>query len=461
MAGIVSWGAFIAAHRIPASTLAGKAASAGPERSVAWSDEDSITMGVEAARRCLGERARAEVDLLVFATTTAPFDEKQGAALMATALGLSAGARTADIGNSLRCGVQALQFAHEAVLSGTCRQALVVIADCRQGAPGSELERSGGDGAAAFLVGTQGCVARIIAQASHSVEIVDTWRRNGDRFVHSWEDRFVAQYGVTDPLIAAARKLPDAQGERLWAMSAPNERISASVRKALGAMPAPATQRLFDAAGFCGAAHAPLLLAAALDEAATGQEIALLAHGDGAEALLFGVPEGRKGTTVADTLADRIPVTSQVVWRKARGLDTGEYPPADDQGISATIHFRERAENLRLQGQRCLCGEPQFPRGRVCIRCGNKDQFTPEDFAERGASLVTYTLDAFFPSPTPPTMVGIVQVDDGPRIYLQVTDLTDETPRLGMRLRFAFRRIHEVGKRPNYFWKALPERTSA
>lgn len=461
MAGIMAWGAAIAAHRIALATLAGTVANGGPERSVAWADEDSITLGVEAARRCLKGRARAEIDLLVFATTTAPFDEKQGAALIATVLGLSAGTRTADIGNSLRCGIQALQFAHEAVLSGACRQALVVIADCRQGAPGSELERSGGDGAAAFLIGTQGCVARIIAQASHNAEIVDTWRRNGDRFVHSWEDRFVAQYGVTDPLIAAARKLPEAQGERLWAMSAPNGRTAAAVAKALAATPVPATQRLFEAAGFCGAAHAPLLLAAALDEAATGQEIALLAHGDGAEALLLCVLEGNKDTAVRDTLAERIAIPSLAVWRKARGLDAGEYPPTDDQGISATIHFRERLENLRLQGQRCICGEPQFPKGRVCIRCGRKDQFTPEDFAERGASLVTYTLDAFFPSPTPPTMVGIVQVDDGPRIYLQVANLADETPRLGMRLRFAFRRIHDAGKRPNYFWKALPERTSA
>jgi uncharacterized OB-fold protein len=54
-----------------------------------------------------------------------------------------------------------------------------------------------------------------------------------------------------------------------------------------------------------------------------------------------------------------------------------------------------------------------------------------------------------------------VQVDDGPRIYLQITDLDGREPEIGMRLRFVFRKIHEVGKRPNYFWKAVPERIEA
>ncbi len=89
------------------------------------------------------------------------------------------------------------------------------------------------------------------------------------------------------------------------------------------------------------------------------------------------------------------------------------------------------------------------------------DRFTDEVFAERGGRLLTYTLDAFFPTPEPPTAVGVVQVDDGPRIYLQLTDLPAAEVKLGMALEFTFRRIHTVGGRPNYFWKCRPRGEAA
>lgn len=457
MAGIIDWGVHIPLHRLPAAMLAGRGAENGPERAIAWADEDSVTMAVDAARNCLKDRARDDIDLLLFATTTYAFDEKQGAALIAAVLGLPKEVRTADIGHSLRGGAQALLLADDAVRSGRVRKALVLVADCRMGAPGSELERSGGDAAAAFLIGGEGVVAQLTAHAAHSEEMVDIWRRNGDRFVHGWEERFTSQYGVHLPSVAAAAKLP-AGAPRIWALSAPNKRIQSGLAKAIGTDAI--VPGLFDSVGFCGAAHAPLLLAAALDTATTGDEIAMVAHGDGADALLFTVEAARAGAAVADAVADRMTVPSLGAYRRARGLDPTEYPAPDDQGISATIHYRERAEDLRLQGQRCVCGEPQFPKQRVCIGCGAKDRFTSEDFAERSGSLVTYTLDAFFPSPTPPTAVGIVQVEDGPRIYMQIAGLPKQGPTLGMPLRFAFRRIHEAGRRPNYFWKALPQRSA-
>ena len=431
MAGIVDWGVYVATHRLPAAVLAGRKVEGGPERALAWADEDSVTMAVDAARACLKDRPRDGIDLLIFATTTYAFDEKQGAALIAAVLGLPKEVRTVDIGHSLRGGAQALVLTDDAVQSGRARSALVVVADCRMGAPGSELERSGGDAAVAFLIGNDGIAARLTAVASHTEEIVDTWRRNGDRFTHGWEERFTSQYGVQEPAAAAAAKLPPPPPgtARRWATSAPNTRMQAGLARAMGT--ADMVSGLFDTVGYCGAAQAPL----------------------------FTVEQARGASAVADAVADRIAVPSLAAYRRARKLDATEYPPVDDQGISATIHFRERAEDLRLQGQRCQCGEPQFPRQRVCIRCGAKDRFTPEDFAEAGGTLVTYTLDAFFPAPTPPTAVGVVQVNRGPRIYMQLAGLPQDGPTLGMPLRFAFRRIHDAGQRPNYFWKALPERT--
>src|SRR6056297_657830 len=84
MIGITSYGAYIPRTRLPFSVIGGRPPKeGGPERSVAWNDEDAITLGVSAAIHCLAGIDRSQVDLLIFASTTLPFQEKQAAALVA------------------------------------------------------------------------------------------------------------------------------------------------------------------------------------------------------------------------------------------------------------------------------------------------------------------------------------------------------------------------------------------
>ena len=64
-----------------------------PERALAWSDEDAITLAVAAARDCLVDCDRSRIDLLLFASTTGPYVEKLGAAIVAAALALAPGTR--------------------------------------------------------------------------------------------------------------------------------------------------------------------------------------------------------------------------------------------------------------------------------------------------------------------------------------------------------------------------------
>lgn len=460
MTGIVAFGAWIPARRLPLPLLAGKAAREdAPERALAWADEDALTMAVEAARDCLRGRERGDIDLLLFASTTGPFAEKQGAAIIAAALGLAPGVRTVDVAASLRAGTQALLLAFDAVRAGSARSALVLVADCREGAPGSALEANGGDAAAAFLVGAGDPLVELVDSASESCEIVDVWRRPADRFTHSWEERFVLAHGYLEPARAAVRRL----GERgridpaactHLVLSAPDRKAHESLAGALR-LSSSVADPLFGSVGACGCAHALLQLAALAERAEPGSTALLLAHGDGADALALRF--GRRAEPrMASRLARRLPLASAEQYRRARELIATEYAGNDFQGVSATVHHRERAEDLALTGQRCDCGLHQFPRGRVCGGCGAVDRFTAVRYAERTAQLVTYTLDAFFPTPDPPTAVGVVQVDDGPRIYLQLTDLPAAAVTLGMGLEFTFRRIHTVGGRPNYFWKCRP-----
>ncbi len=465
-AGIVSYGAYVPPTRLGLSVMAGRAPKEGePEKAVAWSDEDAVTMGVGAARSCLAGLARDEIDALFFATTSHPFREKQTAALVAKALGLRRDLRTVDLAGSLRAGLSALRSAADAVAAGSARRALVVASDCRMAAPGSPLERNLGDGAAAFLLAGRDAIATLDAAHAVADEIVDVWRGPGDRFVHAWEERFVVQEGYVPRTVEAVRGLlagaeNDADAFARVALYAPDARSHATVAKQLGVARERLQDPLFGRLGNAGCAFAPLLLAAALEEARPGERILVAGYGDGAEALAFTTTdalrklEARRG--VAWHLARRRPVRSYAHYRRARNLEASEWERGADPGLSATIHFRERDEDLGFTGQRCAaCGAVQFPRQRVCESCFAKDRFEDHPLAERTGRVVTWTLDHFFPTPEPPTIVTVTEID-GARVHLQLADTSPEDLRPGMPVAFVFRRIHEVGGRPNYYWKAIP-----
>ncbi len=89
MIGILSYGAYVPRTRLPLSVIGGGTPrEGGPEKAVAWNDEDAITLGVTAAIHCLEGFDRTQIDMLIFASTTLPFEEKQAAALAARVLDL-------------------------------------------------------------------------------------------------------------------------------------------------------------------------------------------------------------------------------------------------------------------------------------------------------------------------------------------------------------------------------------
>src|SRR5439155_220769 len=128
----------------------------GPGKAVANWDEDALTMAVAAAIVCLDGVDRASVDGVLFASTSYAFKEKQGAAIIAKALDLRRDVLTADLGDSLRAGTNALRAAIDSIKAGSAKRVLVVIGDTRMAAPRSALEANLGDAGVAFLVGDSG-----------------------------------------------------------------------------------------------------------------------------------------------------------------------------------------------------------------------------------------------------------------------------------------------------------------
>ncbi|WP_054692310.1 hydroxymethylglutaryl-CoA synthase family protein [Desulfosarcina cetonica] len=117
MTGITALGAYIPIYRLRRDEIARMwrtRATGGGQKAVAGHDEDPVTMAVAAVRNCVNGNA-LQPDILFFASTTAPYLEKQNAAIIASAVGMDRKTVTADFANSLKAGTTALMSALDAV----------------------------------------------------------------------------------------------------------------------------------------------------------------------------------------------------------------------------------------------------------------------------------------------------------------------------------------------------------
>ncbi len=469
MAGISSYGAYIPRLRLPLAVIGGGTPKpGGPEKAVANYDEDAVTMGVAAAIDCLRGVDRGTIDAVLFASTSYPFKEKQGAAIVAKALDLRRDVHTADLGDSLRAGTSAIRAGLDAIKASSAKRVLVVVGETRMAAPRSAVESSLGDAAAAFLLGADEVAAEIVAMHSVADEIIDVWRTEGDPFVHAWEDRFVVDHGYRANVREVVKGLYAKAGVgskdvTRAAVYGPDGRAHATAVRELSFDPQTQVQdALFGKVGSAGAALAPLLLAGALEQAKAGERLLVVAYGDGADALLVATTplverlEGRRG--VSWHLARRAEMRSYDTYLRFRQMIATEHDRRAGAGLSATKHFRDRDEDITLIAQKCRrCGQTQFPRQRVCYHCFARDEFDKVRLSDKVGVVRSFTFDNFAGSPTPPLVAGIVEVE-GARLYVQMTDVDPKEVKLAMPVELTFRKIHEAGGTPNYFWKSTPLR---
>jgi hydroxymethylglutaryl-CoA synthase len=463
--GIVAYGCYIPPTRLPLALIhGGRAKEGGPEKAVAGFDEDAITMAVAAAVDCLHGVDRSSIDGVYFATTTSPFREKQAATFIAKALDLRSDIATCDFTGTLRAAAGALLAAVHAVQAQPGRRVLVIAADARLAAPRSPIEMNTGDAAAAFLVGSAGVLATVGASYTHTDEMYDVWRAEHDDYLRAWEDRFNIMHGYTDNLLAACRGLLRQTGTTASdytrsVLAGPDGKSLADAGKKLGFTRDRVQDALFGKVGNCGAAFTPLLLAAALESAQAGDKFLAAFYGDGAQALVVNVL-GSGFTprhSVAWYLARGRALRSYDSYLKSRHLDPGEHDRRGGEGVPATIHYRERDSDISFHALRCTqCGTMHFPACRVCYGCHAKDQFEAVRLSDRLGRVLSYSFDYFFPSPEPPVIVGMCEVDNGARVYMQMTDATTDVLRCDLPVEFVFRKIHDAGNKPNYFWKSRP-----
>ena len=468
MAGIVAYGAYVPRFRLGAET-AGWTGS--QERAVANFDEDSVTMAVAAGLDCLKGRDRQSVDALFFASSTVPYAEKQGAAIIAAALDLRRDIFTADVTDVLRAGTTALRSALDSVAAGSARQALVVVADSRQGAPRSETERNSGDGAAAFLVGQDGVAAEFAGFHTITENMLDNWRSSGDAFVRSWEDRFATEEGleriVSDAFDGFLEKYQIARDDiSRVALYAPDARRHARLLRRLGLGPQHGQDPLFGRLGNTGSALPLMLLVAAMEAAGPAELLLTVSYGDGSDVLAFRTtelvkqePPGRGG--LGAYLSSRAVLKSYeeyARWREVWLTDDASRRPAPSSP-SVSAMWRESNKNLRLYAGRCNpCGYVQYPPQRVCVNCRAMDDYSPLRLSDRPGELFTYSMDYIAGAVDTPLVVSVVDFQGGGRIICMLTDRELGEVRVGMPVEMSFRKLRVVNGIHNYYWKAVPRR---
>ena len=472
MVGITSYGAYVPLLRLSRDVIAAAwgTGSMGGERSVASYDEDSITMATEAVSDCIAGGERDKIDGLLFASTTSPYKEKLCATVVATVADLRRDVITGDYANSLRAGTSALRAALDAIKAGSAKNLLVVVSDCRLGYPRSSEEQTFGDGAAAFLIGDSGVAVTVEGSYAISDELVDVWRTDKDQFVNTWEGRWVIGEGYTHSMREAISGLMKRQGlgPKDFAKAilyGPDARSHRALAQDLGFDPKSQLQDgLFNTMGTTGAAHALMMLVAALETSKPGDRLLLASYGDGADAMVLRVTEdiqkikGRRG--IKGHLEPKKLLPKYQKYLNYRGLVEVAPEPPERVESAATIMWRDRNWVMSCHGSKCKrCGMVSFPIQRVCHGCQSRDEYEEVRLSDKRGKVFTFSLDNLAASIEAPVIHTIVESEEGAaRIYCMMTDVDPKEVKVGMSVEMTFRKIREAKGFHNYFWKCRPAR---
>jgi len=464
MSGIVSYGAYIPYYRLKKETAAGafdKTAGKG-EKAVAYCDEDSITMAVAAAMDAMDAVAAETLTGVLFASASAPYQEKMCAAEVAAVLSAPEKLRTADFGGSLRAGSAAMLAACD-----TGKKTLVTMSDCRLGAADGKFETELGDGAAAFVFGSDDLLATLDGSASVSKNAIDQWRSAEDSYVRNWDMRYanvqlyapLVKQAVTDLLKKAGLQPADYSKIILYGHEEKN-RLSLAAK--LGFQPEQVQPSLYGLIGNTGNAAAGLMLAAALDTAKAGDRILFVTYGEGCDAMSFTVTEKantyRPAATVEQCLAHKdnsLPYGKYLKWKGMLDCEPQKRPAQERSALPD--YFRNYKKNYNLVGSRCTdCGTPVFPPQRVCVHCHAIDRSEPYSFLDKTARVRTFTIDGLSLSLDSPNFLVVIEFEGGGKMMTYLVDCRKEDIKVGMKVKPTFRKMFEANGVHTYFWKVVP-----
>jgi len=338
MVGITSIGTYLPIYRLSSDEIAAMWAGRSTRgiKAVAGYDEDTVTMAVAATLDCIN-RGGIEPDGLSLATTTAPYREKQSAAIVAGAVDLPQETRTADFTDSLRAGSIALKSAVDAVTAGSLKDVVITAVDCRLGAAKGNLEQALGDGATAVAVGSENVIAEIEGSYSVFNDFTDYWRAEDDTYIRTTEQRFIDEVGYLPTMQEAISGILQKYKLEINDFSkivyyAADSRQHAALSRRQKLDKDRVQDPLYQSIGNTGTAAPLLMLIAALEKAKADDRILFVSYGDGADAFIIKVTENiqkfQNNTLVTDKLAGKIAINygQYLTWKNLVSVDAASLP---------------------------------------------------------------------------------------------------------------------------------------
>jgi 3-hydroxy-3-methylglutaryl CoA synthase len=480
MVGITAYGGYVPRLRLARKAIVEANSWFNPgiarldkgERSMCNWDEDSLTMAVEAARDCLGGSVPDDLQALTLASTTLPFEDRQNASIVATALNLGEALTTMDVTASQRAATSGLVNAFHA-LAGHGGASLFIGAEKRRAKAAGTQELLFGDGAAALLLGSDGIVAEFLGSHQVTVDFVDHYRGKDDTYDYNWEERWIRDEGygkiVPRTLEGLFSKTGIAAGDiDRFVMPSVMGVVPGRIAKQVGIDADAVHTTLHAEMGESGAAHPLVLLIHALEQAEPGQTILVIGWGQGCDALLFKATDALKKLSprrgIVGSLARRRVVTNYNKYLAFNDLvlrDKGLRAEMDRQTALSSL-YRKREMITGFVGGKCrTCGTVQFPKTEACVspNCGEFHSQDDHPFADIPATVQSWTADNLTYSPDPPHHFGMIVFEEGGRMMADLTDIDVGTLEVGAPLRMVFR-IKEVDEQrgfTKYFWKGAPE----
>ncbi len=117
--------------------------------------------------------------------------------------------------------------------------------------------------------------------------------------------------------------------------------------------------------------------------------------------------------------------------------------------MEVSSHWRVRQQRYGLVGEVCPnCDHKIFPPRDICPECG-QDARTHFHFSGRGK---LYSFTTLYDAPTgheeqAPYTVALVELEEGPLVTAQITDLGEDELEIGMPVEMVTRKLRSEGER--------------
>lgn len=300
MTGIVGYGTYIPKYRLRLSEIAqvwGKDAAeivSGLriiEKAVPGFDEDSVTMGIEAAKKAINMAGinASSLQSVYFGSESHPYIVNPSSTIVAEYLGVGNDYLASDLEFACKAGTAGMQVSVGLLSGDNVNYGLVIGSDVAQGKPHDALEYTATSAAGAFILGKKQTeiIANILHMSSFSSDTPDFWRREGQKYPSHF-GRFTGEPGYFTHVIAEGKKLlvqsklkPKDFSYCVFHM--PNGKFPRVAARKLGFTPEQLAQSLIvDKIGNPYSASSLVGLASVLDIAKPKQKIFFVSYGSGA-----------------------------------------------------------------------------------------------------------------------------------------------------------------------------------